>query len=221
MFSSNYIDYYAVLNLPQHATVEEIRRAYRKKVMDCHPDLFPDNPEKLRLFDTVKEAYETLTHPQKKQIYLQERWRRKAGGLSVEGTVFSSVEYLKQCLALNQQLAAMDAYRISEQQIFMQLNSLLTAEKMASLKDTKDSSLVRSVAEALMPCMRFLSFHPFLKISDLLMQLAGNDQLMKQKISRMIADKKREYRQSIWKVPLIILITLILWLLMYFSNMLS
>jgi preprotein translocase subunit Sec63 len=218
---NDYIDYYAVLNLPQQATIEEIRRAYRKKVMDCHPDLFPDDADKLRLFETVKEAYETLTHPQKKQMYLEERWRRKAGGLSVEGTVFSSVEYLKQCLALNRQLAAMDAYRVSEQQIFQQLNNLLALEKINALKDTKDSSLLRSVLEALMPCMRFLSFQPFLKISDLLMQLAGDDLLMKQKISRMIADKKSEHRKSLWKLPIILLLTLILCLLMYFSNTLS
>jgi len=212
---NDYIDYYAVLNLPQHATVEDVRRAYRKKVMDCHPDLFPDDADKLRLFDTIKEAYETLTHPQKKQMYLQERWRRKAGGLSVEGTVFSSVEYLKQCLALNRQLAAMDAYRVSEQQIFQQLNNLLAQEKINALKDTKDSSLVRSVVEALMPCMRFLSFQSFLKISDLLTQLVGDDLLMKQKISRMIADKKSEHRQSFWKVPLILLLTILLCLLIY------
>ena len=124
MSPSEYIDYYAVLNLPQHATADDVRKAYRKKVMDCHPDLFPDDPVKLRLFNTVKEAYETLTHPQRKQIYLQERWRRKANGLFVQGAVFSSVEYLKQCLALNRQLAAMDAYRISEQQIIQQLSHL-------------------------------------------------------------------------------------------------
>ena len=221
MFSHEYIDYYAVLNLPQHATQEEVRRAYRKKVMDCHPDLFPDDADKLRLFDTVKEAYETLTHPQKKEIYLQERWRRKANGLSVEGKVFSSVEYLRKCLALNRQFAAMDSYRISEQQIFQQLNNLLAPEKINALKDTKDSSLVQSVVEALLPCTRFLSLRSFLKISDSIIQLAGDDLLMKQKISRMIADKKSEHRQYLWKVPLIILITLIFCLLMYFSNTLS
>lgn len=212
---NDYIDYYAVLNLPQHATVDDVRRAYRKKVMDCHPDLFPDDPDKLRLFDTVKEAYETLTHPQKKQMYLQERWRRKANGLSVEGKVFSSVEYLMQCLALNRQFAAMDAYRVSEQQIIQQLNNLLTPEKIASLMDTKDSSLVRSVVEALLPCTRFLSLRSFLKISDSIIQLAGDDLLMKQKISRIIADKKSEHRQSLWKLPLILLLTILLCLLIY------
>lgn len=218
---NDYIDYYAVLNLPQHATFEEIRRAYRKKVMDCHPDLFPYDPDKLRLFDTVKEAYETLTQPQKKEIYLQERWRRKASGLFVEGTIFSSVEYLKQCLSLNRQLAAMDAYLVSEQQIFHQLNNLLSPEKITALKDTNDPSLKRAVVEALIPCTRVLSLKPFLKVTDLLIQLGGDDSLMQKKINRLREEKKREYHQSFWKVPLILLLTLILCLLMYFSNTLS
>ncbi len=221
MLSSEYIDYYALLNLPPHATVDEIRRAYRKKVMDCHPDLYPDNPEKLRLFNTVKEAYETLVNPQKKEIYLQERWRRKAAGESMRGSVFSSVEYLKQCLALNRQLAAMDAYRISEQQIFQQLNQLLAKEKITALQDVKDPLLLRSVAEALVPCTRFLSLKCFLKIAEALMQLSGDDALMHQKINMLIVEKKRERRLSLWKIPLILLLTILLCILIYFSNSVS
>jgi hypothetical protein len=183
--------------------------------MDCHPDLYPEDPEKLRLFNTVKEAYETLVNPQKKEIYLQERWRRKAAGESMRGPVFSSVEYLKQCLALNRQLAGMDAYRISEQQIFQQLNQLLAKEKITALQDVKDPLLLRSVAEALIPCARILSLQSLLIISDALMQLSGDDALMHQKINKLIVEKIRERRISLWKIPLILLITLLLCMLMY------
>ncbi|MFN5334052.1 MAG: J domain-containing protein [Bacteroidota bacterium] len=215
MFSSDYIDYYAVLSLPQHANAEEVRRAYRKKVMDCHPDLYPEDPEKLRLFNTVKEAYETLTHPQKKEIFLQERWRRKAGGLSVEGKVFSPSVYLKQCLAMNRQLAAMDVYRISEQQIIQQLSHLLSKDKMAALKEAKDPLMVSAVVEALLPCTRFLSLQPLRTIADVLMNVSGDDPRLQQKINKLIAEKKREHRQSFWKIPFIIFLTVLLCLLMY------
>jgi curved DNA-binding protein CbpA len=216
MFSSEYIDYYAVLNLPQHATAEEIRRAFRKKVMDCHPDLFPGNPDKLRLFDTVKEAYETLTHPQKKELYLNERWRRKANGQTLEGAVFSSVQYLKQCLALNRQLASMDTYRISEQQIVQQLNALLTEEKIKALHDAKDPTLLRSVLEALIPCTRPFSYRSVKEISNLFIGFAGDDVAMKEKIYRLISEKKRERLESFLKIPLILLMTILICLLMYF-----
>jgi curved DNA-binding protein CbpA len=216
MSPSEYIDYYAVLNLPQHATAEEVRRAYRKKVMDCHPDLFPDDADKLRLFDTVKEAYETLTHPQKKEMYMQERWRRKANGQSVQGVVFSSAEYLKQCLALNRQLAAMDTYRISEQQIVQQLNTLLTEEKIKALHEAKDSTLVRSVLDSLIPCAKRLSFQSVKEISSPFIHLAGDDAENKDKINRLISEKRREQRQSFLKIPLILLLTILLCMLIYF-----
>ena len=218
MALSEYIDYYTVLNLPQHATAEEVRRAYRKKVMDCHPDLFPGDADKLRLFDTVKEAYETLTHPQKKEMYMQERWRRKANGQSMQGVVFSSAEYLKQCLALNRQLAAMDAYRISEQQIVQQLNTLLTEEKIKALHEAKDSILVRSVLEALIPCAKRLSFQSFKEIGSAFIQLAGEDAENKDKINRLISEKRREQRQSFLKIPLIVLLTILLCMLMYWLS---
>ncbi len=216
MVFDEYIDYYAVLKLPQHATAEEVRRAYRKKVMDCHPDLFPGDADKLRLFDTVKEAYETLTHPQKKEMYMQERWRRKANGQSVEGAVFSSAEYLKQCLALNRQLAAMDAYRISQQQIVQQLNTLLTEEKIKALHEAKDVILVRSVLEALIPCTRPLSLQSVKEIGNAFIQLAGDDAEMKEKINGLVTEKRREQRQSFLKIPLIVLLTILLCMLIYF-----
>jgi molecular chaperone DnaJ len=212
---SEYIDYYAVLNLPQNATIEEVRRAYRKKVMDCHPDLFPGDQDKLRLFDAVKEAYETLANPQKKEMYLQERWRRKANGQSLEGKFFSSVEYLKQCLSLNRQLASMDAYRISEQQIVQQLNALLTQEKIKVLLEAKDPTLLRSVFEALIPCTLPLSFRSVKEISSQFIQLASDDVEIKEKINRLISEKRRERRESFLKIPLILLLTLILCMLMY------
>ena len=215
---NEYIDYYAVLKLPQHATAEEVRRAYRKKVMDCHPDLFPDDTDKLRLFDTVKEAYETLTHPQKKEMYMQERWRRKANGQSVEGAVFSSAEYLKQCLALNRQLAAMDADRISQHQIVQQLNTLLTEEKIKALHEAKDSILLRSVLEALIPCAKPLSFQSVKEIISPFIQLVGDDAEMKEKINGLVTEKRREQRASFLKIPLIILLTIILCMLMYWLS---
>jgi hypothetical protein len=52
-------DYYEILGLPVNSSVEEIKKAYRKKARLYHPDINPD-PEAKDLFICVTEAYEFL-----------------------------------------------------------------------------------------------------------------------------------------------------------------
>ena len=52
-------DYYQILDLVPGATKEEIKKAYRRKVMEYHPDR-NDSAEARQLFLRVKEAYEVL-----------------------------------------------------------------------------------------------------------------------------------------------------------------
>lgn len=63
-------DYYAVLNVSRNASQEDIKRAYRKLAIKCHPDKNPDNREEAtKKFKEVGEAYDTLSDPEKRQMY--------------------------------------------------------------------------------------------------------------------------------------------------------
>ena len=64
-------DYYEVLGLQKGATEEEIKKAYRKKARENHPDLHPDDPSYVEKFQEVNEAHEVLSDPQKRARYDQ------------------------------------------------------------------------------------------------------------------------------------------------------
>jgi molecular chaperone DnaJ len=61
-------DFYDVLGVPRDADEQEIKRAYRKLAMECHPDR-NDSPDAEERFRQVTEAYEILRDPEQRARY--------------------------------------------------------------------------------------------------------------------------------------------------------
>lgn len=62
-------DLYEILWVSKTATKEEIKKAYRKKAMQHHPDRNKWNKESEEMFKKVNEAYEVLSDDTKRQQY--------------------------------------------------------------------------------------------------------------------------------------------------------
>ncbi|SAK69357.1 molecular chaperone DnaJ [Caballeronia hypogeia] len=61
---------YETLGVNEHATVEEIKRAYRKAAMRSHPDRNAGNEDAARAkFLEIKEAYAILSDPPQREVY--------------------------------------------------------------------------------------------------------------------------------------------------------
>jgi molecular chaperone DnaJ len=61
-------DLYGILGVPRSATPEEIKRAFRQRAREFHPDVNQD-PRADERFKEINEAYQVLSNPERRELY--------------------------------------------------------------------------------------------------------------------------------------------------------
>ena len=72
-------DYYEILGVPRDATPADLKKAFRQKAQELHPDKNPDDPKAEDRFKKANEAYAVLSDPDQRKKYDQfgdERFRQ-------------------------------------------------------------------------------------------------------------------------------------------------
>ena len=63
------LTYYDVLDVPNDASTEEIRKAYKKQARKFHPDKNPDDSYAKEKFQMIEKAYRMLTNEEAREAY--------------------------------------------------------------------------------------------------------------------------------------------------------
>lgn len=92
---------YDVLGISSEASLEEIKKAYKKMAKDCHPDLNPNNTDAAGQFRKISEAYEILKDEEKRSEYDASMKTRKTEETTTEQILLSagSIQELRRMLA--------------------------------------------------------------------------------------------------------------------------
>lgn len=89
------VDYYEALGISRDASAEEIKKAYRKKALQYHPDKNPGDSGAEKRFKEISEAYEVLSDDSKRQMYDRygsEAFTHGGAGMRGGGQQYSSMD---------------------------------------------------------------------------------------------------------------------------------
>lgn len=200
------------------ATPPEIKQAYRKLVMVYHPDKNNDDPYAMARFNEIKEAYEVLMNPGKKEAYLQERWLRKAGGHKIGEEMITTPNILIKSLELNKKIAAMDAYRMNYGGMVDRILTLIDNGTIDELLAQKETDVQQAIIHSLLNTTKHFPFKETKLVADQLRKLAKDKPQLLQQIDHTLEQKRKKENLNKFNGLFVFLLTILLCLLIYFMG---
>ncbi len=209
-------DHYKTLGVSHSATPTEIRKAYRTLAVKYHPDKNPDNSLAEAAFKEIQEAYSILSNPEKRTLYDDERWLLGMGTKSRYTEAVTPAWLLKVSKELNDSLAKMDTYRMSQRALQEYILLILSDAHLGVLLQHDDNDTSAAIIHELLNAGKKLEVQYLREIDERLVTLAATNKKLQQTISEYMEGRMRKARQERLQPYFIILITVLLCVLMYF-----
>jgi curved DNA-binding protein CbpA len=208
-------NHYKTLGIPPDASLDAIKKEFRKLALQYHPDVNAGNEFAASQFRELQEAYETLSHPSKRTSYHSE-WKLRFPNTDIHLSWSQTpVAILNDCIKLNKQIAFMDMFRVNKEAIYHHIKNILSESNMNVLLHHKDEALNQKLILQLLSASSELPFTYINTIAGQLKILAGNNEAVIKTIRDFVqTSKNRNYWEKYYPL-LVLLITLIICWLIY------
>ncbi len=205
-------DYYSLLELKPSASLAEIKKAYRRLALQYHPDKTNNDPYSAGRFTEIKEAYEVLTNPGKKEQYLQQRWYQQSTGSKRTAPVLTPETLLKQSLELERYISKLDVFRMDKQGLHDYLAGLITDTNIEKLNVFRDISTNDEIARILLECLQPLPFKLVIPLQQQLTKIMTSSSTCEKLKSYLLQRQKMQQRENyrIWIILLLVIATCLL-----------
>jgi len=208
-------DYYSILRIPVTATAADIKKAYREMAQKFHPDKNQGNPESTVFFAEIKEAYEVLINPSRKEYYLQQRWYAQSSGRKKYDQPITPVSVLKRMLELDKYVSRLDTHRMNKKGLNDYLLEILSEETIQKLNGFREPAISDEIIRTVLNTSQNLPLLFAEPLTNRLRKLNATDSSISV-LDSFIRRKKRSAKVELLKPWLILLcvvaISILIWL---------
>ncbi len=211
-------DYYKILELPPNAGLVDIKKSFRKLAMRYHPDKHGEDEVAGAQFMEVQEAYDTLTDPEKKEIYLQQRWYEQSMGRKLSGSMpLTSVSILQDVIRLNKYISGLDVFRIDNEGLLHYQLQLLSRDAIAILKSEEQVDIIKEIVRLSIDNCKSFHLNQATRLAIKLQELIKTGSDEEKQLEAFIAKRSQDEFWQKWKIPVFIIVTMLLCYLIYKS----
>ncbi len=211
-------DYYSILEVAPNSGSADIKKAYRRLAMIHHPDRNKENPYAAAYFDEIREAYETLSDPLRKDHYLQQRWYQQSLGKNFTSLKALTPEtILNDCIHLKKYVQSLNAFRIDKRGLANYINILISSDTIQTLKVFNDREVNLQICNILLDAVDALDLVDLRSINDKLVELSADSSSVQKIIDQKISSKKSIERYRSYEMTIILLITALICISIWFA----
>lgn len=207
-------DYYTILKVEPSATLAEIKKAYRQLALQYHPDTNNNDPYAATQFTEIKEAYEVLTNPAKKEYYLQQRWYNKSSGIRKTRALITPVNILKQILELDRYVSTLDVHRMDKQGLYDYICDILSSDTIEKLNSFNERDINREIVSRLLNCASFIPPVSTKNLKKRLLKIE-TDETTVLSINNRFSSFDKTHRWEKYRVWIVLMIVILLSLLIF------
>jgi len=210
-------DYYTILELEPSATLTEIKKAYRRLALQYHPDTTNNDAYAAAQFTEIKEAYEVLTNPAKKEYYLQQRWYNQSIGKRKKQEAVTPVLVLQQVLELDKYVSLLDVHRMDKQGLYEYIGAIIPDDTIEKLNHFNDITINKEIIHRILNCTLVLSYPLATLLKDRLLTIKADTETVNF-IHQHIAALNKTQRWEKNRVWILLLLVLLISLLIFFMS---
>ncbi len=211
-------DYFSLLELEASASVAEIKKAYRRLALQLHPDKAGTDPYAAARFAEIKEAYEVLTDPGKREYYLQQRWYNQAAGIRRTEQTVTPVTMIRQALELERHVSRLDEFRMDREGLKVYILDLLSDERVEKLRAFDDKESMRTILRTVIRSCRYLTTEHTGQIAAQIRKAAPGDKQIEQELNEFLLHSRKKKNKEKYTVWLVLLLTALICLLIFLTG---
>ena len=208
-------DYYKTLGVQPSATHQQVKKSFRQLAHRYHPDKNPGNAAAEATFKEIKEAYETLANPEKREEYNYKRWYSRSVHEKFANEVLTPASILRECRHLQEYLQTVNVLRVDFDGLSQHIRQLLNESNIGILEQANDKNINEQIIRNIIQSAVILPLPYIEPIVALLERVAGADINQLQTVHTFAQRQQRKANWQKYSMLLVMLLTILLCWIIY------